>query len=920
MSGTRRRVGLLGGQALALGLALAWLTIPANSLFIAAYGADALPLTYLGAAVAGGGASVLLTRSLRRRPLVGVAVRLLVGLAAALVVAWALLRFAGSTAVSAALVVLVPVTVPVGFMFVVGQAGRLLDVRVMKAMYPRVIAGFALGFTAGGVLGAPLLSLLGGTEQLLLASAATLLLLLGLVSATRRAFPEDLSGLDDDGAGAAPPGLRTLLSDRFVVLVLAFQMLSAIESQWLDYLVYDRAAARYPDPDELAGFVGRFTAIAYGANIVFLLLVAGLLLRRFGLRFGLVANSGAVLAMVAAVLAAGATAGAGATVAFVLVVAARVTDMVLADGMSRTSISAAYQAVPAGRRQAAQSVVESLAVPVAIGLSGVVLLVLQATVGTGGPALPVVVAVVVSAWLACGLATYRSYRTNLLENLRHRVLEPGDLAIEGVHALPVVERLLAGTDPRDVGLGLRALCAMEPPDLAERLEALALDAGRPAHAQALEALAERLPDRALEVARQAMTSRSASLRAAGLGALGASPAGVTPGDRAAAVDALADPDPAVRCAAAAATSRIGDRRGTDVLTATVGGLAAGADAADRRLAAAMLGGCEDGPWRPPELLGRLLVDPDPTVAQAAVDAVRWPHDAALAPVLVGLLARRGLTASVVDRLGRGGNVALAAIEPQLTGAGAGDRRTREACARAARAVGGPEAAALLARAAGDPDRDVGLAVLRAWAAVQDGLAEPVEPSLVADLVRAELAHAARVASARAALDGLDLRGPVVSALTDELELLRQRVLAVLSVRYGSEPLGRVGFQLAQPDPRVQAMALEWLDVTLAGAERPALALLDRTLAPAVLARTLARASTGVAPAPEADTTEVLGDLAVDPQRVWRRPWLQACAVLAGGHLDLLDLDSLGELRRPTDQDDADPPDILTETLTALAAR
>ena len=36
-----------------------------------------------------------------------------------------------------------------------------------------------------------------------------------------------------------------LLTVGYVALIVAFQMLSAVESQWLDYLVYERAAERY---------------------------------------------------------------------------------------------------------------------------------------------------------------------------------------------------------------------------------------------------------------------------------------------------------------------------------------------------------------------------------------------------------------------------------------------------------------------------------------------------------------------------------------------------------------------------------------------------------------------------------------------------------------------------------------------------
>ena len=173
------------------------------------------------------------------------------------------------------------------------------------------------------------------------------------------------------------------------MLIVAFQMLSAVESQWLDFLVYDRAAQRYEDSTELARFVSQFAAIAYGTDILFLLLLAGFLLRRYGLRYGLTANSLGVLTVVAAIIVATTIQGAGATIVFVLVVAARVVDLTFSDGTSRTSLSAAYQAVPNSVRAVVQATVEGLAVPLAIGVSGVVLLLVDAAGYTDSLLLPV---------------------------------------------------------------------------------------------------------------------------------------------------------------------------------------------------------------------------------------------------------------------------------------------------------------------------------------------------------------------------------------------------------------------------------------------------------------------------------------------------------------------------------------------------
>ena len=148
--------------------------------------------------------SKLLAGALRRRSLARVATTTLAGLSLLLFAAWLTLWKSDAEWVSFGLLVLVPIVVPIGFMFVVGQAGMLLDVRALKALYGRVVAGFALGFTVGGLAGPRLLTALGGTENLLAAAALASGVFLVLVVATRRSFPAELANVEVGRRRARP--------------------------------------------------------------------------------------------------------------------------------------------------------------------------------------------------------------------------------------------------------------------------------------------------------------------------------------------------------------------------------------------------------------------------------------------------------------------------------------------------------------------------------------------------------------------------------------------------------------------------------------------------------------------------------------------------------------------------------------------
>ena len=56
--------------------------------------------------------------------------------------------------------------------------------------------------------------------------------------------------------------------------------------------------------------------------------------------------------------------------------------------------------------------------------------------------LPVLTGVVVAAWIVVAMLLYREYRTNLLESLRGRILDPADLAVEDESSLIAIDRLV----------------------------------------------------------------------------------------------------------------------------------------------------------------------------------------------------------------------------------------------------------------------------------------------------------------------------------------------------------------------------------------------------------------------------------------------------------------------------------------------
>ena len=157
----RARLTLLTGQTTSLGLFCALLVVPSSSLFLVEYGATRLPYVYLAVGASGVLASWGMSRAQRRWTLLQIGLTVLASLLVAVAAGWVLLVVAEANWVTFPLLVLFPLSIPIGLMLVGAQAGRLLDLQQMKARYSRVVGGFTAGLAVGGLLAAWLVRVTG---------------------------------------------------------------------------------------------------------------------------------------------------------------------------------------------------------------------------------------------------------------------------------------------------------------------------------------------------------------------------------------------------------------------------------------------------------------------------------------------------------------------------------------------------------------------------------------------------------------------------------------------------------------------------------------------------------------------------------------------------------------------------------------
>ncbi len=831
----RIRLVLLGGQTIALGLMMAFLVVPVSALFLSEYGAARLPYAYLAVAGAGVLVSWSMSRAQRRLSLARLTQVILFGYLVAVVAGWLVLATTGGLWVTFPLLVLFPLSIPVGFVLVGSQAGRLLDVRQMKAHFPRVAAGFSVGFAIGGLLAAALVTPLGGPEPLLALDGLAVLGMLVLARATAARFPQELCAVPQQSAPAAAAARgsrrgsisagrswRVLVANRLVTLIFGYQLLSAAVTQLLDYMVWERAAARFPDAGDLARFQGLFGAVINVTSVVFVVVVAGWFLTRFGIGWGLAANPLGILAILVATVVAGYGAGAASLLFFALVCTQQVTDISLTDGTTRTSINAAYQALQPEQRLRAQTVVEGAGVPLALGVVGLMLIVFDA-LALEVRTVAAVTLLLTILWVVVAAMAYREYGARLRDVLSRQAWDPVDLRIDDDASRRAVEQLLGSGDTRDVRAALEALAAVGSDETAHHLVKL---------------LRAAEPDRREIGIEVATTSGLLAVEGPVVDAVAA---------------LLDDPEPQVSLLAAAALART--ERGRRELGRSL--------------------------W----LAG--VSSPDATLQEAAVRAaVILPHRF-FVPYLVGLASSAGAPAALLDALAAhadelGPRVASLLDDATLP------RRVRERLVHALGLAGTEQARDLLVAHLDDRDPAILDAAAHSLLLLGHGItpsALDLEVKLVPVLERMH-----RCLQITALVEDLRDAGPLRDALGDETVASVRRVEVLLDLVHDPQALGSGFARLGAADDRERNTALEMLEVTMG---RQLCRLVLPVLDPTVDAGSRDRFLEARCPVERHRLAEWLQDLSLDESDYWHEPWLRACALYAA--CGLLSTDTVGRL-------------------------
>jgi HEAT repeat protein len=550
-----------------------------ESLFFARLGPEYLPYMYV---ILGPvtftvmvGLSVLLSRGALR-----FLVRIPVGLAVALVAGRALLELGGSWIYGVLWLTMMVLWIVQG-MSSWAIAGAVSDTRQAKRLFPLFGAGLIAGGAMGGFATGPLASWLG-PENLLLVWAVSLLLAallarnivrsaVPLVTGRRRRASRPRRGEQ------LTTGLRELQSSGLLRWMSISMILFSILYFTLPLLFATAATERFPEANDLAGFLG----LMFGASSAAALLVALTGANRVITKLGLPA---AVLSLAALYLAGFAVLAIQPSFAGLVVF--RFAQLVWFGSVWTTAWQALFNVVPEERRAQVRTSMDGGPLQAGVMISGVLLLLADRALDPRH--LYVVGASVAGAAVGAMWMARRAYGRALIDALRAGnpdVFRPDREAFGGyqydAHAVATVLRGCADPDPGVRKLSLEIVSELPGDDAAPVLRGGLADPEPDVRAIALRGLTRigRPPDGHALVSH--LGDPSVQVRLAALHALkatdGAMPDSAVRG-------LLTDPNPGIRGHAAGALLAQNNAEGRAVLS-------------------------------------EMIFDSDPSVRRAAVDAI-----------------------------------------------------------------------------------------------------------------------------------------------------------------------------------------------------------------------------------------------------------------------------------------------------------
>ncbi len=371
-------------------------------------------------------------------------------------------------------------------------ANYIFNSREAKRIFPFLAAGAILGGISGGYFTRALVKHIGGTANLAFFCMAFLgsTLVLMHLAWRRREQTDDRSHRavtateDDRLFQVVREVFRLIRNSRHLALLMSIVAMTVMVSQIADFQFSTYAAQEISGTDDLTGFLGFWLSNLSVISLVFQILFAGAIIRRFGV-------SVAILFLPIAMLATSLWVFFG--YGLVSVLAIKISDGAFRYSINKAGLELLFLPIPQEVKKKTKAFIDMFADRLARGVAGLLLLVFYTWLGLNVAQISLISMVLVGIWLVVVLAVGHAYVNSFRQALAKRRIDTESLTVT-IRDEATVNTLIAALGSRNEGQVVYALCLLESVegvDLTAPLRPLLRHSSAEVRSRALQVLRQR---------------------------------------------------------------------------------------------------------------------------------------------------------------------------------------------------------------------------------------------------------------------------------------------------------------------------------------------------------------------------------------------------------------------------------------------
>ncbi|MFT7003077.1 MAG: AAA family ATP:ADP antiporter [Sulfurimonas sp.] len=306
-------------------------------------------------------------------------------------------------------------------------AGMIFNIRQGKRLFALLMSGEILAGILGGLSISMILNYMGTIDLLfisVIALAISFTLLNYILNRYAHRFKEEKVEEDLEDSTLS---YKAMFRNKYYVLFFVISALSFFVFYFIDYLFYYYVEAKFTNEKELASFFGVFYAVLNIVNLFSSLFIAGAMLSRYGVIFGILAIPLLGLIGISSLYV---TTMFSLGIAFIILVLIKLLDEVLDISILSPTFKVLYQSIPSSQRMKVMAFRETIIEPVAMGLTGLILL--GISIFEGLELVYFIIIFTSIVWMALGKMLKEHYVLSLDKLLNQREVFQGEFALDDI--------------------------------------------------------------------------------------------------------------------------------------------------------------------------------------------------------------------------------------------------------------------------------------------------------------------------------------------------------------------------------------------------------------------------------------------------------------------------------------------------------